>query len=114
MHNSQLTYWIYAIIAKAYGREVKIKRDPMHRQYEVNRHGVYLTSQNIDVKKIRDHLEATLSAAGYVLGGSSKSFPHFYKVVGRQEMTVSISEERSLANGQRSLYVYPRIYHRSN
>lgn len=63
MKPSSTLYFIYCLVAKRWGQSVKIKRDSLHRIYEVNKYGVEL--YGISPNQMLYHLTHELWNAGY-------------------------------------------------
>lgn len=61
-----LQYWLYAILNKEFGKEVRFIRDSLHRRYSVNRHCFDIESDTIALDKIVSFLNNKLSAANYI------------------------------------------------
>jgi hypothetical protein len=51
---------IYRLTNSIYGNKVKIERDPLHKKYEVNRFGVYLSSNVLNSKIIENEVGKAL------------------------------------------------------
>lgn len=94
MNAYKIQYWLYAIVAKHLGEAVEIKRDPLHRMYEANRHGMYLTSKSIPVTTMEKVLRDILLASGYVLVKNYGEY--FTKTFGSKRPAISIREEKGL------------------
>lgn len=60
LNNYRLQYWLYAILNKKFGKEVKFKRDSLHSRYEVNRHGFYITVNTLSLKEVKKYLKEYL------------------------------------------------------
>lgn len=65
MNKYKIQYWLYAMLNKKYGKDLKFKRDSLHRVYAVNRHGFYVDGHNFGNKEIRDFLEKTLQESNF-------------------------------------------------
>ena len=61
----RLQYWVYAILNKEFGSEVKIHRDSLYSRYEVNRHGFNVTTNTLSLKKVKEYLQKYLSEVHY-------------------------------------------------
>ena len=60
-------YWLYAILNKEFGKEVKFKRDSLHQMYSVNRHGFSVTSTGRTISEVRAFLLKKLIDANFSL-----------------------------------------------
>lgn len=56
-------HFIYCLVAKRWGKAIKIKRDPLHHMYSVNQYGVSLTG--VPPSNVYAHLRDTLRSEGY-------------------------------------------------
>lgn len=63
MKPSSTLYFIYCLVAKRWGRGVKIKRDSLHNLYSVNQYGVTLTGTSPN--NMYWHIVQELSLEGY-------------------------------------------------
>lgn len=103
----KIQYWLYAIVAKHLGQNIRIARDPLHRRYEVNRHGMYLSSKSIPVSVMEKVLREILLASGYVIVKHYGEY--FTKSFGKKRPTISLSEERGL-DGSHHLHISLMVY----
>lgn len=71
INSYRLQYWVYAILNKEFGSEVKIQRDSLHSRYEVNRHGFYVKTNTLSLKKVKEYIQKYLTTVNYV---NEKSF----------------------------------------
>jgi hypothetical protein len=62
----RLQYWLYAMLNKNFGHEVKFHRDNLHSLYEANRHGFEVSTNTQNIHEVFKLLEAQLLEAGYV------------------------------------------------
>ena len=105
MNNYRLQYWLYAIVAKHLGPAVEIRRDPLHSRFEVNRHGMILTSKSIPVSVMEKKLREILLASGYQPG----AYDSLTKLDGNKRPTISLDVRESLS-GDVELHIYPHVY----
>lgn len=66
INNYTLQYWLYAVLNKKFGSEVKFKRDVLHSRYEVNRHGFSISTNTLAIEQVSKYLEQYLTTCGYV------------------------------------------------
>lgn len=66
INNYSLQYWLYAILNKKFGQEVKFKRDSLHDKYQVNKHGFYVMTNTLSIKEIKNYLEKYLEKCMFV------------------------------------------------
>lgn len=67
---SRVVHYLYAILNLTGGEENEIKRDPLHRRYEVNRHGLTINHRDDDpsrLKELRRHLITKLMEDGWMV-----------------------------------------------
>lgn len=81
-------YFIYCLIAKKWGKSVKIKRDSLHNVYSVNQYGVTVTGTG--PKEIFAYLADTLSAEGYNTNYSCKTGKTFSRVHNKIETNIHL------------------------
>lgn len=113
MTNYKMQYWLYAILNKLHGSEVKMERDPLHGRYSVNRHGFTVSSNTTPVRRVRDNLIANLTAAGYteVLGHSSVPDNIMVtKVFGKERRFVTINFQKYMDSPKVTLAVQGSVY----
>lgn len=62
-----LQYWIWAILNKQFGNQLKLKRSYVARMYDVNKHDFEVFAATTEMlKQAYDHLIVSLEDAGYV------------------------------------------------
>ncbi len=61
----RLQYWLYAILNKKFGSEVKFHRDSLHKVYEVNRHGFEIATNTMSISEVKAWFVSKLSECGY-------------------------------------------------
>lgn len=91
---SRVLNLVYRMVNSIYGNKVKIERDPLHRRYEVNRYGVYLSSKTMPPKLIAGKLEKALLEklnAEIKDHGYSKSILH--KTINNRCVRISMDSE---------------------
>jgi hypothetical protein len=73
-----LQYWIWAILNKEFGNQIKLKRSWIASMYDVNKHDFQVFAANDDIlKRAYDHLIDTLEDSGYVQDGSGSYMKAF-------------------------------------
>lgn len=65
MNEYRLQYWLYAILNKEFGHEVKFHRDALHQYYSVNRHGFNVTTNTQHIDVVKKSLLSKLKQAGF-------------------------------------------------
>jgi hypothetical protein len=60
MTKYKIQYWLYAILNKQFGKEVKFNRDSLHRRYDVNRHGFEVSTNTMSIKTVEKWLSEKL------------------------------------------------------
>jgi hypothetical protein len=108
MNSYRLQYWLYAIVATHLGRDVKIERDSLHSRYEVNRHGMYLSSKTRTPEFIEQVVLEILLASGYKIvkdGG----FRYFMKQFGTRKATIVLDLARQMV-GPTLVHISPHVY----
>lgn len=63
MKPSTTLYFIYCVVAKRWGKSVKIKRDSLHGRYKINQYGVGLSG--VSSEQMLCHLSRELRNSGY-------------------------------------------------
>lgn len=58
-----LQYWLYAILAKKYGKQVKMERSRLHGRYSVNRHDFNVLG--VPAKEVKEMLSSYLKTLGF-------------------------------------------------
>ncbi len=66
INNYRLQYWLYALLNKKFGKEVKLKRDSLHSRYEVNRHGFNITTNTLSIKEVKKYLKQYLENCKFI------------------------------------------------
>lgn len=66
INNYRLQYWLYAVLNKRFGKEVKLKRDSLHSRYEVNRHGFTITTNTLSIKEVQIFLKEYLQKCLFI------------------------------------------------
>lgn len=62
-----LQYWIWVILNKQFGNQLKFKRSYVAHMYDVNKHDFEVFAATTEIlKRAYDHLIASLEEAGYV------------------------------------------------
>lgn len=85
----RLQYWLYAILNKKFGSEVKFRRDSLHAIYEVNRHGFEVSTNTMSVAEVNSWFNQKLSECGFgdFYGMLVKKTP---RKTGVEELVVSV------------------------
>jgi hypothetical protein len=93
MNNYKVQYWIYAILNKQFGKEVKFHRDSLHKIYQVNRHGFEIATNTMDVNSVNRWLIEKLLESGYQ---KDEQDPNFYKKeIGNRNFYIHIKQQRN-------------------
>lgn len=103
----KVQYWLYAIINANFGKDVKIVRDPLHRRYDVNRHGMILTSSKIPADVLGKFMCKVLRDHGYTLlddGGA------YTKRFDKKTCVINIHQRQCFEDGRQRVYVHPMVY----
>jgi uncharacterized membrane protein YcaP (DUF421 family) len=66
MTKYNLQHWLYSIINKQFGSEVKFERDSLHAIYKVNRHGFEITTNTLALNKVELWLKQELKKCNYI------------------------------------------------
>lgn len=66
INNYNLQYWLYSVLNKKFGTEVKLNRDVLHARYEVNRHGFSIITNTLSLKVVAQYLQDYLKQCNYV------------------------------------------------
>lgn len=98
LNDYRLQYWLYAILNKKFGKEVKLKRDSLHTRYEVNRHGFYITTNTLSLEEVKKYLKEYLKKCFFV---EEKNCGKYYK---RDNVYISVDEYED------KIYCIGRIY----
>jgi len=98
VNNYNLQYWLYAILNKKFGSEVKFKRDSLHSRYEVNRHGFYIQTNTLSIKEVQKYLKSYLESVNF------KCENNFGFNLIKNKVYISIREESD------KIYCMGRIY----
>lgn len=111
LNNYSLQYWLYAIIAKNFGKNAKMTRDFLHSRYEVNRHGFDVTG--VDSATLIGVFREILVKAGFSEVKRYEYAVEFSRKtnVGKKDVSefVSFRLDESIA-GKKKTYIYPRVY----
>lgn len=59
----RLQYWLYAILAKNYRKQVKMERSRLHGRYAVNRHDFNVSG--VAAKNVKEMLSEYLKSLGF-------------------------------------------------
>lgn len=62
----RLQYWLYAMLNKKFGSEVKFHRDSLHSRYQVNRHGFEISTNTLPIAEVKKWLLENLSNSGFI------------------------------------------------
>ena len=98
VNNYNLQYWLYAILNKKFGTEVKFKRDSLHSRYEVNRHGFYVETNNLPIKEVLKYLNSYLESANF------KKEDNIWNDLRKDKIYISFREE------DKRFYCMGRVY----
>jgi ribosomal protein L31E len=95
-------YWLYPILNKAFGKEVRFNRDSLHSVSAVNRHGFEISSNTQSLSKIKDFFIKKLKESNFTV---DKEFNqeivnnNFIKITkrltGEEMLFVGISEQKT-------------------
>ncbi len=103
-----MQYWIYAILNKQFGKEVKIVRDPLHRRYDVNRHGFQIGTNTLSIKNVQKWLEEKLIASSFKTVEGETGY--YVKEIQNKKFYIFLGEQRYLhsnkVNLQLSIHAY--------
>ena len=100
MNGYRLQYWLYAMFNKNFGRDVQLKRDPLHGMYSVNRHGFTAHGRNtttadymfaVMVRRLRECGFRDDIARGYAIVPGSRAQLVKYRQVGKQVETINVT-----------------------
>lgn len=99
-----LQYWLYCVLNKKFGSQVKMARDSLHSRYSVNRHCFSVKSKSISVAQIQKFLNDTLLECHYQQDSKSIS-PCMVKTtireLGTEQLYISFNPQTTI-NGQES------------
>lgn len=104
MNAYRIQYWIYAVINRAFGQHVKIERDPLHRRYDVNRHGMRLHSR-LSLARVEQTLRERLEDHGYTRTEAG----YFTKQFGKKRPTIGLRVQKCL-DGSEYLDIFLMVY----
>lgn len=94
----RLQYWLYAILNKEFGREVKFTRDSLHLHYSVNRHGFEISTNTLSIAQVKAFLIKKLKEAKYLPEKQLGSDVTYTKVnqlqTGSERLYVDIDEQK--------------------
>lgn len=113
MTNYKMQYWLYAILNKKHGSEVKMQRDPLHAMYSVNRHGFTVTTNTTPLRVVSDALVKELVDGGYEPVQGHSNIPDnkaFMKLVGKERRYVTLGLERYMNSSKVALRIQGSIY----
>lgn len=92
-----LQYWLYAILNKEFGSEVKFERNFLHSQYSVNRHCFSIKTNTLSINKVKSFLVQKLNDCGYIKDSSYDT--HFSKATqrihGKESLHVTVRQNFS-------------------
>lgn len=93
-----LQYWLYAILNKEFGSEVKFKRSPLHSQYSVNRHSFTVKSNTQSLAKVKNFLVNKLKDSGYLTDNEhdTRFSKNTKRVHGKESLMVSVEQSSSM------------------
>lgn len=92
MNKYKVQYWLYACLNKKFGVEVKIKRDSLHHIYEVNRHGMEVSTNTTKISDVRDWLLLNLNKSGYNSNSSEiNTYSTLTKRIANKVFYISVS-----------------------
>ena len=63
--SASLQYWVYCILNKNFGTEVKISRGNLYRYYEVNRHDFDIETNTLSIAHVEKVIKDKLISCGY-------------------------------------------------
>lgn len=109
MNVYKIQYWIYACLNKKFSKEVKIKRDPLHKIYNVNRHGIEIVTNNININKVYKWLIENLKKSQFI---EEKCFDDliFSKIFEKKQYYIYINKSRLNIKNKESIYLNVRKY----
>lgn len=64
-NKSRLQYWMYSSLAREFGKNIKIKRDPLYRRFDANKHSFSVSHNHKRSFELRNWLEKYLISNGY-------------------------------------------------
>lgn len=84
-------YWLYAILNKQFGTEVKFHRDSLHKIYEVNRHGFEIATNTLDINIVKRWFIDKLLKSGFK--NSSKEPNYYIKDIDGKSYCVTLHQQ---------------------
>lgn len=104
MKKDKIQYWLYAILNSKFGSEVTFTRDPLHSQYEVNKHGFEISTNTLDIEVVENWLIDKLIQSGF---SHEKWFGVMHSFLKENEAYVSIrSKEKGFDNPNPVIYCF--------
>jgi hypothetical protein len=116
INSYRLQYWLYAVLNKEFGKEVKFTRDSLHSRYIVNRHGFDISTNTLSIEKVQEFLVKKLQDCQFT---STKGFGDSTDLVKtnqyqntKEELYICINKQIkfSYINNKPVLSVSPRQY----
>jgi hypothetical protein len=86
MNGYRLQYWLYAVLNHQFGKDVKMKRDPLHHMYSVNRHGFTVHSHNSSANQVYAGMTQRLLAAGFVPNPHENQWPDKSRLIKKNQV----------------------------
>lgn len=87
-------YWLYAILNKQFGKEVKFTRDSLHSRYEVNRHGFEVSTNTLSLKVVEKWLENKLLESSFETVKDEKGY--YSKNIAGKKFYIYLQEQRKI------------------
>lgn len=110
----RLQYWMYAVLNKEFGSEVKFTRDSMHKQYSVSRHGFSVSTNTVSLDTVYSFLTKKLKECDYKLpeksGVSSLDFEKVTKKETGVESLYVCVQKNKLAHSKAQLSISLHTY----
>ena len=95
----RLQYWIYAILNKKFGTEVKIKRDSLHSHYQVNKHCLNITTNTLKNSEVNKFLYNKLLNSNFKILQQNENRTELFKEnlykKNKEELYITISMQDS-------------------
>jgi hypothetical protein len=108
MNAYRTQYWLWASLNKRFGKAIRLKRDDLHRVYEVNRHGFEVSTKGgLLLQEVYAWFQKFLNCSGFKQ--DLKESTWYEKVVERKRIFISMRLSKGL-NGEESINVFLRVY----
>jgi hypothetical protein len=101
MSKYKMQYWLYVILNKQFGKEVKFTRDSLHRRYEVNRHAFEVSTNTLSLHIVEKWLQTKLIESAFE---SVKDDPGCYsKNIGNKKFYIYVKEQKKIDGSKPTL-----------